>query len=165
MNICIKNINKGIYLRIILTLLFIFILKNYNIKNKLLVISIVYIILDYIDNIFFKFNNKKCSQMFHYQKYDKIVDIFSYILLLFIYYDDKLLLYFIIYRLIGVILFSLTKKSIYLIIFFDFIKEYLLYKHFYKNYNDKIYYFIIIKIIIEIIMHKFINKHNYQITK
>ena len=66
--------------------------------------------------------------MFHYQKYDKIVDIFSYILLLFIYYDDKLLLYFIIYRLIGVILFSLTKKSIYLIIFFDFIKEYLLYQ-------------------------------------
>ena len=165
MKSCIKNINKGMIVRVILTIFFILTIKYNKIKNLLLIIPITYMLLDHVDSTFSKIHNKKCFKTFHYQKYDKIVDIFSYILLLFIYPNDRILLYFILYRLAGVILFSQTKNSTYLIIFFDFIKEYILYKHFYKNYN-KIHYYIIIKIIIEVIMHKYLNKNNYinQIT-
>lgn len=162
MNNCIININKGLHLRIILTFIFFIIIKANEIDNLLLLIPIIYILLDDIDNIYLK---EKCFKLFHYQKNDKIIDISSYILLLFIFKDDNILLNFIIYRLIGVILFTLTKKEIYLIIFFDFIKEYLLYKYFYKNNNDKMYYFIILKIILEIYYHKNLNQHNYKNEK
>lgn len=63
----------------------------------------------------------------------------------------------------GVILFYITKKSYYLIIFFDFAKEYLLYLYFIKKKTkQKIFLFITIKIIYEYIFHTLWNKKNYN---
>ncbi len=184
---CKTLINYGFTIRCILTLAFILWLYSFS-TNKFikkyiyLFLPIGLSILDKIDEIFISYamllqylniNNTnniyfKCSANFYYQYYDKIYDSLSYILtfLLCLYFKkDLILLWFIIYRIIGVILFCLTKDSLWLIVFFDFIKEYLLYLFVFNTNYAYILVFIFLKICFEIWLHKYHIQTNYKLDK
>ena len=145
---------QGFILRIIITLIFYLFLKkmeNTPIINKYLylILFIFLIFLDLLDglyhyniNFFIDVKNKikdilNNPNTLSYQKYDKVIDIFSYILL------------FIFDRLIGVILYIQTYNGKVLIIFFDFVKEYLLYISIFGNNYKYLLIFILAKIIFE----------------
>ena len=163
MIICNNLIKNGIIIRYIITFISFYMLII-NINNKVLnkyiylILPILLTVLDSLDNIFtifYKYND--CTRLFYYQVYDKIYDSLSYLLLylfLHLFFSaDYILLLLIFYRIIGVILFSITKNKKWLIIFFDFVKEYLLYLFIFgKNYTY-IYLFIFLKIFFEYYFH------------
>lgn len=157
---CLKYINIGIVIRLVVTVITfntLYIYSNLHIltKNIYLILPIILLVLDKLDNILI------CTKTFYYQLNDKIVDLLSYLLVFTLIPINNILLLLIIYRLIGVILFGITGLSIYLVIFFDFIKEYLLYIYLFKNNNSYIYLFIVGKILIEYIHHNYLNKNSY----
>jgi hypothetical protein len=164
---CNEYIYIGVIIRYIITIFsfyILFLFRNDKTVNKYiyLIIPILLIILDGIDAIFtflYKINN--CRKTFYYQYLDKICDSVSYLLLFLFFKLDNILLYLVLYRTIGVILFSLTKNSIYLMVFFDFVKEYLLYSFVFKNNYTYIPIIVICKIAYEIYFHSVINKLQY----
>jgi len=170
LNNCSDLINKGIILRILVTILILPLLNP--IKNSyyfLLIIPIILTILDSLDTFFITYEIYKKTNIpflkrpnctIKYKKYqisDKINDILSYIIFYIYFYDilkDKLLEFFIFYRLIGVINFVMTGNKNNIIIFFDFVKEYILYKFIFNKIQPILFVFIIFKIIFEYIFHK-----------
>ena len=167
---CKLLIKNGLILRYIITIITYYLLYiniSIIIKYLYLILPICLTILDGLDNIFTSFVNfngryNGCLFEYYYQINDKICDSISYLLLFLFFKLDYILLFFILYRILGVILFYLTKNSIWLIIFFDFAKEYLLYLFIFgKNYKY-ILYFIICKIIFEYYFHTIINTNNYK---
>lgn len=157
------KIYHGFVLRIILTLIFYLFLKKMEhvpIINKYLylILFIFLLFLDCLDNIYY-YNidflidvknilvPKKIGSIVS-QKNDKVIDIFSYILL-FLFDIDNYLKFFILYRLIGVILYIQTHNRRELVIFFDFVKEYLLYISIFGNNYKYLLIFILAKIIFE----------------
>ncbi len=137
-------------------------------KYKYAIIPLLLVLLDSIDFLFidvYKFydNNIKCdAYSFQYQSYDKICDSISYLLFFAVLGLDNIYLYFILYRIIGVSLFYATKDSRWLILFFDFAKEYLLYLFLFGNNYKYMPLFILCKIVFEYYLHTFINKNNYR---
>lgn len=117
--------NNGMKIRLLCTLIYLYIVSMLYIpdRHKYIIIIVGLVLLDSVDNRV----DKKCdTKTFEYQSKDKIVDIVSYIFLLPVLKNVSAFLYFLIlYRIIGVFLFIYTKKSYWLIVFFDFIKEYL----------------------------------------
>jgi hypothetical protein len=108
---------------------------------------------------------KNCIHTFYYQKNDKILDSFTYIItylfLALFFENDFLLLFFVVYRIFGVFMFSVTMDSSWLILFFDFIKEYLLYLFLFgKNFNFLLH-FIALKILFESLFHTIHNPNHY----
>ena len=139
---CNKLIKISMIIRYIVTLILFYTIAI-NINNKIInkyiyiILPILIIILDYVDNIFKIINNHNgvyngCTKLFYYQYNDKICDSVTYLLLFLFFKLDNILLFFILYRIIGVILFIFTKNSKFLILFFDFAKEYLLYLFVFK---------------------------------
>ncbi len=143
--------------------------------------------MDFIDSLYIKYNtNKKwigCDicKSWRYQFIDKWLDLFGYYLVYLILEEThiiyklyknieeenniiELLLYTIYYRLIGVIFFSITKKSYYLVIFADLFKEFLIYNIIMRNQPYKEGYLIIfiLKIIFEYFWHQNYNKKIYS---
>lgn len=167
---CNKLINAGIITRYILTIIIIYILSRTIGNNKYiyLILPIILHLLDSVDNIFFydftKLKKKKCSKLFYYQYNDKVSDLISYLLIFIFFKIDYLFLFFILYRVIGVILFYITKNSKWLIIFFDFAKEYLIYLFIFGQKYIYIPYFIFLKICFEYYFHTKHNLNNYTVT-
>jgi hypothetical protein len=173
---CNKIIKDGIIVRYILTIIVFYILSiNSNskfIKKYIfLILPLVLYSLDKVDNtftFFYKYNKKYngCTKTFYYQNTDKICDSVSYLLifvLLALYFKtDYILLLIILYRIIGVILFYITKNSKWLIIFFDFTKEYLFYLFVFGNNYNYIPIFILCKIYYEYYFHTICNPNNYS---
>ena len=172
---CRKAINNGFIFRYLTTAISLiavtmntdasFIKKYMNI-----ILIILLILLDDADNIFLisdKLYNKpsdRCAKSFHYQYLDKINDLLSYgLVYILLFNSDYILLSLILYRVIGVILFSMTKDSKWLIIFFDFIKEYLLYLYLFGNDYRYIAVFILSKIGFEYFHHTITNPNNYKL--
>jgi hypothetical protein len=174
---CPIYISLGVIQRAILTFVSFFILKqcklpfNQKPQDIYLILPILLTILDGADNIYIKIaeysqkgkllNPTNCTRKSkYYQSNDKIIDILSYILCYIYFYKelkDPLLEFFIIYRLIGTVIYTLTYNKYYLVAFFDFVKEYMLYKYFFKQYTY-LPIAIILKIIFEYVMHLQINK-------
>ena len=123
----------------------------------------------YVKNMDHTKDSAECIYHFYYQSMDKICDSISYILaflFLSIYFKvDVILLFFIMYRIIGVVLFYITKDSSWLILFFDFIKEYILYLFIFNKNYVYIPIFIFLKISFEIYWHKFKNNKDYKLDK
>jgi hypothetical protein len=167
---CNKLINAGIITRYILTIIIIYILSRTIRNNKYiyLILPIILTLLDFVDTIFFydftKFKKEKCSKLFYYQYNDKVSDLISYLLIFICFKIDYIFLFFILYRVIGVILFYITKDSKWLIIFFDFAKEYLIYLFIFGQNYLYIPYFIILKICFEYYCHTKYNLNNYTLT-
>jgi hypothetical protein len=177
---CEPLITKGCIARYALTVFFLSIYVMYvantgNTKYIYLMLPILLFALDSTDNIFFwswngifsiHKSHKTCTKTFYYQLSDKICDAISYVLVYFvlrsIFKVDNLLGVLIIYRIIGVFLFHVTKDSAWLILFFDFVKEYLLYLFIFgKNYTY-IPIFMVGKIGVEYYWHKVYNNTNYK---
>lgn len=163
------NINESNIFRLIITLLVFYKLKHNDNKfieqNILIIIPILLVLLDSTDSFLLKKiykNNKKCTKTFDYQISDKILDSVSYVFLLFILPENNNLKFFILFRLIGVILFYITKNSQWLIFFFDFIKEYLVYLFIFGNNNVNLFFFITLKIFFEFYFHTFHNINSYK---
>lgn len=172
---CHKIISMGFILRYTLTITVFYILYKTHAEQKshnyiFLILPVLLTILDSTDCIpieIYTHNMNKCTtHLFDYQINDKICDSISY-LLLFLFFTFKFnilvpLLFFILYRVIGVLLFYFTKNSAWLIMFFDFTKEFMLYIFFFgKNY---IYlpFFVACKIGFEYYWHTNVNKNNYN---
>ena len=104
-----------------------------------------------------KLNNhnhgKKNYDTLYYNIVDKCVDTLSYILAYFVFNLNNIFLCFLLYRMIGIGLYIYTQNSRWLILFFDFMKEYLIYFFFLNKNLSYIWIFIIIKIIGEIVYH------------
>jgi hypothetical protein len=172
---CLTHVSNGMAFRTIFTFASFYIIKTYATKWDLyLVLPIVLTILDGVDNLFilkyaipkgyvlFKGTNctKKSKEAIIYQVNDKIIDILSYVLCYIYFYKqlkDPLLELFIIHRMIGIILFIITYKKYFLVVGFDFVKEYMLYKYFFASNYSYLPLFIILKIIFEYVFHLFIN--------
>jgi hypothetical protein len=161
---CSKVLNENMIVRVFLFFLFLLILSKYSdnkiIHKYLLIILIVSLFVSDIEDTTFPnfinslFTNEKpkynnCLYTDFYIIKDKIVDLVSYILVFLIFFrNDYLLLSFILYRAVGIVLYLLTNNTNWFILFFDFIKEYLLYNYLFKT-NKYIFIFIILKIIYE----------------
>lgn len=163
---CKENIFNGMILRYVITIFSFYILflfrNNESInKNIYLILPILLVILDGVDSIFTFYKKNNCNQTFYYQYLDKICDSISYLLLFLFFKLENILLYLVLYRIIGVILFSITKNSIYLMLFFDFVKEYLFYSFVFKNNYIYLPLFVICKIAYEIYLHSVLNKLHY----
>ena len=153
--------------------------KFYN-KYFLVILAVLLFILDSFDNIAFLFyryytpssSESTCSyeisitskiksfyegkvnkNSLYYNIVDKCVDTLTYIIAYFVFNLNSTFLYFLLYRIIGVILFLFTLNSRWLILFFDFMKEYLIYFFLAKNDLSYIWLFIILKINFEIYLH------------
>jgi hypothetical protein len=149
---CRNIISYNFLIRTGLTILSFSALYKYPIKeNLLLILPILLTALDFSDNIL-SHPTKKCAHTFFYQGKDKLIDLLSYIAAWKIFLPDPTLLYFILWRSLGVILFSFTRQSIWLVVFFDFVKEYMLYSYFFKSFTY-LPIAILLKIVYEYIMH------------
>jgi hypothetical protein len=161
---CSEILNENMILRVFSFFLFLLILFKYSnnkvIHKYLLLILVVSLLLsDLLDTIFpiflgtpftkEKFKYQSCIYTSFYVIKDKVADLVSYILVFLIFFkNDYLLLVFILYRAVGIVLYLLTNNTNWFILFFDFIKEYLLYNYLFKT-NKYIFIFIILKIIYE----------------
>ena len=168
LNQCINNINSFMLIRIILTTITIFLIFiNVDIpiiENSIyLILPIVLTVLDSTDNIhsYLLPKDSSCSKSFDYQLKDKLVDLLTYVFAYFILGLDPNILYLIIYRTIGVVLFYLTKKSYWLVLFFDFIKEYMLYVYIFKHNYKYLPIMASIKIAFEYYFHSYHNMKTY----
>ena len=171
---CIHAIKNGFIFRSLVTLIsFVTIYMNNNnsfIKQYLIIIIIILLfVFDELDQAFLikdKLTNApadRCSRLFNYQYKDKINDIISYILIFILFFNKNyIILFLILYRIIGVTLFSIKKDSKWLIIFFDFIKEYLLYFFLFGNNYTYIPVAIILKVAFEYYHHTINNLNNYK---
>jgi hypothetical protein len=153
--------------------------KFYN-KYFLVILAVLLFILDSFDNIAFLFyryyrpgsiestcsyeisrtskiksfyEGKINNNTLYYSILDKCVDTLSYILAYFVFNLNNTFLYFLLYRMIGIGLYIYTQNTRWLIVFFDFMKEYLIYFFFLNKNLSYIWIFIIIKIIGEIVLH------------
>jgi hypothetical protein len=171
MQVCDKLVRDGMLLRYIVTVISFYYL-SIHMDNKIiskyiyLILPILLTALDEVDNIFTVFHKYKgkyngCTKLFYYQYTDKICDSISYLLLFLFFKLDSILLLFIVYRIIGVILFTFTKNSNWLILFFDFAKEYLLYLFLFGNNYLYLPLFILVKIIFECYYHTIHNENHY----
>jgi hypothetical protein len=173
-NKCHKLINVPMIIRYIVTTVIFIIIKKINGNIKLninLILPIALHFLDFVDGMYFSNQPEKikayCYNINHYQMNDKLCDLASYALAYSMFGLDKYVLFFIIYRTIGVSLFLITKDRRWLIIFFDFIKEYLLYLYITKSKknNKLLITLIVLKIIFEYGLHVIGKKKIENITK
>lgn len=133
-------------------------------KRHYLLIPFILILLDEIDNIFLINKYHILTKSYTYQTLDKINDCISYILVPVFFNVNSTLIFFIIYRIIGVILYIITHNNNYLIIFFDFVKEYMLLFYFCNKFNYIHHYYklilvlcILLKLLFEYYYHKYHN--------
>lgn len=159
---CIYRLRIGMLVRFFVTIFLIIYVKKYYYESEYILLILVgkLLITDGLDSIFtlfYKGNLKgcwnPCTGLHYYQSMDKILDLVSYILIYFLLDCNPIIGFFILWRFFGVILFNITKNRIWLVIFFDFIKEYLLYRHFVGKKNTYLPFLIIGKIGFEYYFH------------
>ena len=149
-------------------------------KYFLVILAVLLFILDSFDNIAFLFyryyrpvsiestcsyeisrtskiksfyEGKVNKNSLYYNILDKCVDTLSYIIAYFVFNLNNIFLYFLLYRMVGIGLYIYTQNTRWLILFFDFVKEYLIYFFFLNKNLSYIWIFIIIKIICEMVYH------------
>lgn len=89
-------------------------------------------LLTFIDGLDGTYIHKeRCHKTFLYHSQDKISDVMTYAFLYVLFPNDKNVLYLILYRVIGVIMFISKRDATWLVPFFDFVKEYLVYVSFF----------------------------------
>ena len=120
-------------------------------QYRYILLPIVLTLLDCIDG-FPLLNRQHCFKEFEYQYRDKLCDVLSYVLVFALFKLDKTILFFILYRIIGVLLFTFTKNTIWLILFFDFVKEMMVYLYLFDTYAY-LPFFMLLKICFEYYWH------------
>ena len=166
LGLCERYVNYGMYLRIIATFISLYIIFKYfsDHKSVYVILAVSLLILDELDNVWTKFyENNACSKTFYYQYTDKIIDTFSYFLICRAFnLQNTLFASFLVYRAIGVLLFCLTKNSLWLIIMPDFLKEYLVYLYIYNKDTTFLPLWVSCKVAFEYYYHTHHNKRDYN---
>lgn len=148
-------IQQGLTIRVILTLGVIPFLLKIDIDPKI-TLWFALMILDRLDMTVSKLIDPNASShTYEYQIGDKIVDTLSYWYVYALYPFDSVYLYLLIYRTIGVILFSITRNITWVIVMFDAVKEMLIYRYLFEENNTYIPLMIIGVVIFEVIHAKF----------
>jgi hypothetical protein len=158
---CKEDIDHGISLRYgttVISLLFLYFTKNY-FGNYLY--PAIALLLSYLDVVDGTYATTECHMNFYYQSRDKICDLASYILALFLFPIDRRLVLFTLYRAIGVVLFTLKKDASWLIMFLDFIKEYYFIHLTGKPSKLVVTICVGIKVLFEYYWHTFLNQRRY----
>ena len=174
---CKPLIKKGFVLRNVLTLLSLYVIYFYLHKKSVrkylyLILPVVLTLMDNSDNFFmysvqdFVLTKKrKCAKTFDYHHHDKISDSLAYAFAYFFIFlcvkHDPFLLFFVLYRIVGVFVFSYTKNSKWLVLFFDFVKEYFLYLFLFGRNWKYLPFFITLKMVFEYLFHSIINPSHY----
>jgi hypothetical protein len=169
---CNNLIYRGIVIRMTATVISLYGLATTppTLQYILLILPVLLTVLDKLDNILIPSYKKQCTKQFYYQSTDKIYDSITYVIVYFFLRhvfrldtkSDTILLMFILYRIIGVILFYNTKDSRWLIVFFDFVKEFLLYLAIFRNNYSYIFLFILCKVAFEYYYHTIHNPNKYK---
>jgi hypothetical protein len=161
---CFNAIKKSMTARIIITILLLYFLslsdQKYITRNIFIILPILLTLFDKVDTIYSE-RKDKCTKSFEYQLNDKVVDVASYFYTYALFNEDNNILYLSIYRLLGVLLFYFTKTSIWLVVFFDFIKEYMVYTYLFKDNFTYMPLAVIGKFIFEYFFHSIINNTSY----
>jgi hypothetical protein len=141
----------------------------YYTRNSIPYTVLLLVLLDIIDcnPLFMKLIHKEDSERFcnsnhHYVLLDKLVNIFQYCIAIYFLSPQlppnviHILLGFTLMRLVGLFKFSFDKNPVAFVIFFDFIKEYLLLFYiYYPNFTMWLLIeTMIVKVIFEYYMHK-----------
>ena len=172
--LCRDRLRMGFALRAIITLIILTATKyfKHHEKNLLLLLVVKLILLDAIDSIptlYYQANDKTCwnpcTLTNFYQNWDKIIDLFSYLYIFILLDYDMYLLILIIWRFFGVFLLYRTNNRKWLVPFFDFVKEYLLYLYFFGTNYKYIGLFFVGKIIFEYYMHVYRLSSNRCLNK
>lgn len=149
-------------------------------KYFLIILALLLLITDYIDILlgvyYYNYNQELPEAKCHYSLFvesklknynqgiknydtlyynilDKCFDTLSYILAYFVFRLNNIFLYFLLYRMIGIGIYIYTLNSRWLILFFDFMKEYLVYFFLAKNNLSYMWFFVLLKIIFEKYLH------------
>lgn len=155
--------------RLALTITIFIYLKIQNVQSLPLLVALLFI-FDAVDCGRLSPFDADCKS-YDYQIKDKIVDMFAYILFFTLFknlFDDftkKILFVFILYRVIGVIGFVLTKNTFYLKIFPDFVNStliaYIIYQYF--NLERSTYYIlIVVGMIFKIFFEQYLHGNTYH---
>ena len=89
--------------------------------------------LDGIDSTISIKAGPQALHTFSYKIRDKMADAISYLFAFVIFRIDKEFLYYLMFRVVGIILFGMTRDVKWLVIFPDLLKEYLLYHEVYNG--------------------------------
>ena len=155
--LCKDKLRLGLILRLVVTVIILYSLKFFSHKKEdlLLLIVVKLILLDTIESLptlFYRQQNETCwnpcTHLNYYQIPDKILDLFSY-LLVFVILDYEYL--FILIAFLWGCLFKHPRRE-WLIPFFDFVKEYLVYLYFWLQFHY-IWVFFLCKIGVESYHH------------
>lgn len=167
--LCKDKLRLGFILRVVVTVIILYSLKFFSHKKEdlLLLIVVKLILLDTIESLptlFYRQQNETCwnpcTHLNYYQIPDKILDLFSYLLVYVLLDYDEYLFILIAFRFFGVYLFANTQKREWLIPFFDFVKEYLVYLYFFGYNFQYIWVFFLCKIGLESYHHYYFLLHN-----
>lgn len=152
------NFNQAAVFRLTLTLVIFVCLARLNLPKKKIVLALLMGILDYADSV--PLTNHTCTKTFAYQSRDKIGDFVTYLIAYYMFGLDETYLWFLLWRLVGVGLFLVSKKSWPLIICPDLMKEYLVYSDLVHT-NDYLPILVFGKIGYEYYFHTVVNKSSY----
>jgi hypothetical protein len=119
--------DQGFVVRILVTLIFLLAISKYTL-NFNLVLPIALTALDGIDSAFVSNYSS-----FSYKIRDKIADSLSYLFVYMLFPVDKEFLWAVMYRVVGVLLFGVTRNVNWLIAAPDLAKEMLLYRSVYPD--------------------------------
>ena len=162
-NDCETKIQKGMVIRILLSVIIISSMKKTKSKYLFLLLPLALTFLDFTDNTYtIPYLDKetqqkiKCTHSFSYQIQDKVIDWLTYAAIYILFGFGKIYFALLVWRAIGVILYFKTKKKTPVVIFSDFLKEYMVYIYFFgkkKNYKFLLFVFIILKMLFEYYFH------------
>lgn len=153
--------------RIAITIAIFLLLKCLHMDSLFLLVVMLFI----LDEIDCRFNpiSVNCAS-YLYEKGDKVTDIFVYCLFLLFFRDkfdsftQKLLIFFILFRFIGVYKFCVTGKNSYLMMFPDFVNStiYAYAIYYYLGLQTRDYYLLIVLgMVIKMIFEHYMHIRNY----
>lgn len=126
-----SGVTRGMQMRFIVSCLLLFMTHVMRASFGKYLHVFLAILLTYVDGLDGTYMNKEeCHKTFLYQSQDKVCDLMTYAFLYILFPNDNVL-YLILYRVLGVIMFITKKDATWLIPFFDFVKEYLVYVSFF----------------------------------
>lgn len=126
---------------------------------------LVILALDYIGPLYTILDKQKyveVTQSEEYQQADKISDALTYLMLIYLIPNEPMLHFFVLYRAFGVLMYFWTQQVWPVIVFFDFVKEYILFKTLFsrsEHANAIFVVSIVLKILFEVYYHTVHNKH------
>ena len=147
-----NEFDQGFITRILVTLIFLLSIP----KNVNLFLPLSLIILDGIDSYYVR-NVKNNYRTFAYKIRDKIADSISYLFVFMLFPVGIEFLWVIMYRILGVILFGLTRQYQWLVIAPDLAKELLAYKVIYKQDLSVFPFVVGLKVVYEIHHHTIVD--------